>query len=131
MAVARHRKNNSSTSSVDRKAALSSNPSTPDYVLDSPIDRAAREKARKAAIVEAAKARARARRRAESETREQSAAAVGGQDKVDVEAYREGQDENQRSKWEIIDRRAMSPTLIEGHRGHKPGVSMAVVLDSA
>ncbi|KPI37544.1 uncharacterized protein AB675_3976 [Cyphellophora attinorum] len=132
--VSFHTKNDS-TSSFDRnlersKGPLNSNPSTPEYVLENPVEKAERERAQKAAIVEAAKARARARRRAESETREQKA----GSTEEAVKQYRDSQGDEEKARWDLVDNaraRAMSPLMVEGHRGHKPGVSMNVVVESA
>jgi hypothetical protein len=129
-----HNKNDS-TSSFDRnversKGPLNSNPSTPEYVLENPVEKAERERAQKAAIVEAAKARARARRRAESETREKQ---VGFTEEA-VKQYRDSQGDEEKARWDLVDNaraRAMSPLMVEGHRGHKPGISMNVVVESA
>lgn len=124
-----HQKQSSiSSSEKERRGPLNSNPSTSEYVLESAEERAERERAQKAAIVEAAKARARARR-AESQSREQREQAEKDQERI--AGYRESQGDEERARWEILEKRAMSPLLVEGHRGHKPGVSVNIVLESA
>ena len=136
---------NESNSSIDRKplggpGPLNSNPSTPDHVTSNPIDTAEHSRVQKAAIVEAAKARARARRRAESETREQqvrsesrSQIRTSATSEDVVKRYRDSQDEDEKSKWDLVENKnsAMSPLMVAGHRGHKVGVSMNVVFETA
>ncbi|ETN42874.1 uncharacterized protein HMPREF1541_02032 [Cyphellophora europaea CBS 101466] len=112
----------------DRKGPLNSNPSTPEHAIEDPVEMAEREKAQKAAIVEAAKARARARR-AESQNREQKEQEA--KDKERIGSYRDSQGEDEKARWEILEKRAMSPLLVEGQRGHKPGVSVNVILETA
>jgi hypothetical protein len=109
----------------ERYGPLNSNPSTPEGTVENPIERAAREKAQKAAIVEAAKARARARMRANSQTREET---EKQKERDRIERYRDSQDNDERAKWEILEKRAMSPLLIE-NRGHKPGLSVNVIVE--
>ena len=52
------------------------------------------------------------------------------QERVDQELIEKFK-EKDKSKWEVVNGKRMSPIVVEGHRGHKPGMSVGIVLDMA
>ena len=52
------------------------------------------------------------------------------QEKVDREVIRRFREQDKR-QWEIVEKRSLSPVVVEGHRGHKVGLSMNLVFENA
>ena len=53
----------------------------------------------------------------------------GKQEKVDREVIERFREQDKR-QWELVEKRSLSPVVVEGHRGHKVGVSMNLVFEN-
>ena len=51
------------------------------------------------------------------------------QEKVDREVIERFREQDKR-QWELVEKRSLSPVVVEGHRGHKVGVSMNLVFEN-